>query len=162
MPFPAVTMPFKNYKDSSLGDWDNIHNISFSLQIVNWPKKLACYITLDWKGLPRVNTLVHYKVNEVFKILLLGQYSQHFIFFVNCERTQKANVLHNTRLKRLAKGKLSSLLQSKWSVKNFTPWSIFPKLNFLSIVNGPKKLACYITLDWKGLPGTNTQVYWTH
>ncbi len=27
-------------------------------------------------------------------------------------------------------------------------------------MNGPNKLMCYIALDWKVLPGTNTLVYW--
>jgi hypothetical protein len=28
---------------------DNIHNTSFSFQLMNGPNKLVCYITLDWK-----------------------------------------------------------------------------------------------------------------
>jgi hypothetical protein len=28
--------------------------------------------------------------------------------------------------------------------------------------NGLNKLECYIALDWKGLPRTNTLAYWAH
>jgi hypothetical protein len=28
-------------------------------------------------------------------------------------------------------------------------------------MNGPKKLDCYISLVWKGLPGKNALGYWT-
>ncbi len=29
-------------------------------------------------------------------------------------------------------------------------------------MNGPNKLGWYITLGWKGFPGTNTLAYWAH
>jgi len=29
-------------------------------------------------------------------------------------------------------------------------------------MNGPNKLECYITLSWKGLPGTNSLAYWAN
>jgi len=31
-----------------------------------------------------------------------------------------------------------------------------------SIMDGPNKLECYITLDWIGSPVTNNLVYWAH
>ncbi len=39
---------------------DHIHNTPFSSQLTNWPNKLECYITQDWKGLPMTNTLTHW------------------------------------------------------------------------------------------------------
>jgi hypothetical protein len=32
----------------------------------------------------------------------------------------------------------------------------------LKPTNEPNKLECYITLDWKGLSGTNAPAYWAH
>ncbi len=29
-------------------------------------------------------------------------------------------------------------------------------------MDGSKKQECYITVGYKGLPGTNTQAYWAH
>jgi hypothetical protein len=29
-------------------------------------------------------------------------------------------------------------------------------------MNGPNKLECYITLSWKGFPGTNSLAYWAN
>jgi hypothetical protein len=46
---------------------DLIHNTPFSLQLMNWPNKLECYITLRWKGLTGRNTLAywaHFKVTK--------------------------------------------------------------------------------------------------
>jgi hypothetical protein len=40
----------------------------------------------------------------------LGPYSQHYVVFVTYKLAQKARVLHNTRLKRLAGEKHSNLL----------------------------------------------------
>jgi hypothetical protein len=31
-----------------------------------------------------------------------------------------------------------------------TQWTVFTKLNFLKLMNGPNKLKCYATLNWKG------------
>jgi hypothetical protein len=30
----------------------------------------------------------------------------------------------------------------------------------LSVTNTPKKLQCYMTLGWRGFPGTNTLAFW--
>jgi hypothetical protein len=62
------------------------------------PKKLECYITLGWKGLPRT------------KFIAYWAHSQHFIFFVTYVCAQEARVLHYTRLERPANDKRSSLL----------------------------------------------------
>jgi len=43
------------------------------------------------------------------KGMLLGPYSQHFIFFVTYDRTNKI-VLHYAKLERIARDKHSSLL----------------------------------------------------
>ncbi len=47
--------------------------------------------------------------NILFDIVL-GAYSQHFVFFVTNHWTQKARVLHYTSLERLARDKHSNLL----------------------------------------------------
>ncbi len=38
---------------------DSFHNISFSLWHKNGPSKLQCYITIVWKGLPKINALAY-------------------------------------------------------------------------------------------------------
>jgi hypothetical protein len=48
---------------------------------------------------------------------MFWEYSQHFIFIVTYEWAQWVRVLHYTRLKRLAKDKLSSLLDPFVSYK---------------------------------------------
>jgi hypothetical protein len=35
-------------------------------------------------------------------------------------------------------------------------------LSVVAPMNRPNKSECYVTLGWKGLPGTNTVVYWAH
>ncbi len=42
-------------------------------------------------------------------------------------------------------------------------WDRIHNTRFSSLViNGPNKLDCFITLGFKGLPGTNTVAYWAH
>jgi len=43
------------------------------------------------------------------------------------------------------------------------PWDhIYNTLFYLKLMNGPIKLECYITLDWKGLTETNTVASFAH
>jgi len=35
-------------------------------------------------------------------------------------------------------------------------------LSVVAPMNGPNTSECYVTLGWKGLPGTNTVAYWAH
>jgi hypothetical protein len=37
-----------------------------------------------------------------------------------------------------------------------------PRVIFTTLMNGPNKLECYITLGWKGLHRTNTLAYSTY
>ncbi len=46
----------KKMKCCEYGPWYHIHNTSFSLSLMNGPKRLECYITLGWKGLQGRNT----------------------------------------------------------------------------------------------------------
>ncbi len=43
-----------------------------------------------------------------------------------------------------------------------TPGVIFTTLFYLKLMNGEIKLERCITLDWKGLLGSNTLLYWAH
>ncbi len=40
-------------------------------------------------------------------------------------------------------------------------WSHIHNSFSLELTNGPNKLDCHITVDWKCLSGTNTLAYWT-
>jgi hypothetical protein len=37
-----------------------VSHTAFSLQLMNWPNKLECYITLGWKGLIGKNVLAYW------------------------------------------------------------------------------------------------------
>ncbi len=42
-------------------------------------------------------------------------------------------------------------------------WDCIPNPSLSSfLMNGSKKLECFITLKRKGMPGTNTLAYWTN
>jgi len=51
-----------------------------------------------------------------------------------------------------------------WSVtlglEELTEGQTVSLIGFMHLTNGPNKLECYITVSWKGLPGTNTPTYW--
>ncbi len=92
---------------------------------------------------------------------------QHFIFFVT---------LWINKLKRCIKlgwnGLPETNTQTYWAhlkVKRtivcceYSPCGLIHSNLFSSKHTiGPNKLECYITLDWKGLPETNTNTYWAH
>jgi hypothetical protein len=81
---------------------------------MNGPNSVQCYITLSWKGLPGINTLVYWAPLQVTKTMKCCEYG---------------------------------------------PWNHIHK-PFIFFLTYEWVLQCYITLDYKGLPVTNTAAYW--
>jgi len=102
--------------------WPLLHKASFvQWQIAKWMKRQSTikmhhkiFSTASSRNGMRskyVNTMDRGEQDHFFNSMIKdpGAYSQHIIFFINNHCTQKARVLHNTRLERLARDKHFSL-----------------------------------------------------
>jgi hypothetical protein len=110
-----------------------------------WPTSwsVTCYIRVGWKSSPGTNTLAFWAYSNVMKKIVSSTptqelYLQHFNFLITYKWTQKAGVLHYTRLKRvtrtntLAYWAFSNVMMKK-SVVNTDPGTVFTTLTFLRI-----------------------------
>ncbi len=80
--------------------------------------------------------------------------------------TKKARLLHYNRLEQFDRDKHLSLWGYSYITKKMKCCKCWPKnhvyitLFYYQLTNRPNKQEYYITLGWKGLPGTNTSAYW--
>ncbi len=122
---------------------------------------LECYIKLGWKGLPETNPLTYQACSMNMKCC---EYDPR-----NCISAELTN----------GTNKLECYIKLGWkclpvtnpltyqacfmSMKccEYEPRNCIQNTSFSSeLTDGPNKLECYIKLGWKGLPITNTLIYY--
>ncbi len=102
---------------------------------------------------------------SVLRIWLQGMYSQHFIFFVTYEWTNKLQCYITLGWKGFPGTKTLGpfVIYKEIQCCKYGSWGCIHNTSFSSeLTDRPSNLEYYITLGWKGFPGTKIQAYWVH